>query len=186
MLLSVKGVGQVVITPNYSTNYNGFQTQPPFTITGCCGEVKIFTDNSTGNSIGANAPINAGSYKLRITFTFGPNNGFFDEEDFTINKATPTITVTPGTYTYTGSAQGPGVTETNTGGSTSVPTFLYIGTSGTSYPSNSTKPTKAGSYQVTASVVTDANYLTASSVATSFTINKKPLTITIDALVLYK
>ena len=105
------------------------------------------------------------------------NNASSTALNFTISKATPTITVTPATYTYNGSAQGPGVTETNTGGSTSVPTFLYVGTSGTTYPSNTTKPKNAGSYQVTASIITDANYLAASSSATSFAISKKILTI---------
>jgi hypothetical protein len=100
--------------------------------------------------------------------------------NFIIAKATPTLSVTLGTYTYNGSPQGPGVTETNTGGSTSTPSFIYVGTGSTTYPSSSTKPTNAGSYQVTASVVSDANYLAASSSATSFTISKVTLTIIAD------
>jgi gliding motility-associated-like protein len=183
MPLSVEGVGQVVITPNYSTTYNGFPTQPPFTITGCCGEVKLFTDNSTGNSIGANAPINAGSYKLRITFTFGPNNTFFDEQNFTIIKATPTITATGATtYTYNGTPQGPG-TSTYPADATGADAYSYSGAAsdGTVYSASGTKPTNAGSYQVVASIASDLNYNSASSVPTSFIINKKPLTITIDA-----
>jgi gliding motility-associated-like protein len=175
------GVGQVVITPNYSTNYNGFPTQPPFTITGCCGEVKIFTDNSTGNSIGANAPINAGSYKLRITFTFGPNNTFFDEQNFTIYKATPTITATGvTTYTYNGTPQGPG-TSTYPADATGAVTYSYSGAAsdGTVYSASSTKPTNAGSYQVVASIASDVNYNSASSAALNFTIGKATPTLSV-------
>jgi gliding motility-associated-like protein len=192
MLLSVKGVGQtanISISGNISYTYNGL---PQFdllstniSVTGGCTQSSLPTyiysgSDFIGNSYNSSTkPTNAGNYQIIASATFSCGTVSSNIISFTIGKATPTITVTPGTYTYTGSAQGPGVTETNTGGSTSVPTFLYIGTS---YPSSSTKPTKAGSYQVTASVVTDANYITASSVATSFTINKKLLTITIDAL----
>ena len=59
MLLSVKGMGQVVINSGYSTTYNGFPKQPGYTVSGCCNEVKTFIDNSTGNSV-TNA-INVGS-----------------------------------------------------------------------------------------------------------------------------
>ncbi len=169
MLLSVKGMGQVVITPNYSTNYNGFPTQPPFTITGCCGEVKLFTDNSTGNSIGANAPINAGSYKLRITFTFGPNNTFFDEQNFTINKATPTLSVTNSPITYNANTQSATLSSSVAGLITNV-----------KYNGSSTLPINAGTYTITADFApTDAsnyNSLTG-EVAGNFTINKAPVTI---------
>ena len=171
MLLSVKGVGQVVITPNYSTNYNGFPTQPPFTITGCCGEVKLFTDNSTGNSIGTNAPINAGSYKLRITFTFGPNNTFFDEQNFTINKATPTLSVTNSPLTYTGSALNAAISNTVPGDISNI-----------NYNGSATVPTNAGTYAITADFApTDAvNYNSLTGVsAGNFVINKATPTLSV-------
>ena len=107
-------------------------------------------------------PINAATYAMTADFVptdatnYNSLTGAY-AGNFTIVKATPTITVTPGSYTYNGTPQGPGVTETTTGGSTSVPTFSYVGTGGTTYPSSSTKPTNAGTYLVTASVITDAN-----------------------------
>ncbi len=183
MLFAKVGVGQITIQPGpYNFIYNG-SDQFPTRSASCSGLNSIFStrflDASNNPLPGLTRPRGAGSYTMIVELS-----GDCVEQQivsFTINKATPTITLTSGTYTYSGSSQGPGVTETNTGGSTSVPTFSYVGTSGTIYGPAYAKPTNAGSYLVTASVVSDANYFAASSVATSFTINKKPLTISIDA-----
>jgi autotransporter-associated beta strand protein len=91
-------------------------------------------------------------------------------------KITPTITVTPGTYTYSGSMQGPGVDEVSKGGSQGLITLSYAGTGGTTY-SSSTPPTNAGNYTVTATVSADATYSQASSAATAFTIAKATPTV---------
>jgi len=95
----------------------------------------------------------------------------------TINKAMPTVTVTVGSYTYNGQAQGPNAVTTTTPDTGTV-TYSYIGTT---YPASATPPTAAGSYAVTASVVTDANNLSASSSATAFTIGQAALTVTASA-----
>jgi len=90
---------------------------------------------------------------------------------FTIAKATPTVTVTGTTsFTYSGSAQGPN-TSTVTGSSGAV-TYSYVGVSGTTFGPSATKPTGAGSYTVMATVAADANYNSASSSATPFSIGK--------------
>ena len=91
---------------------------------------------------------------------------------------TPTVTVTPGTYTYTGSSQGPLAADVNKGGSTGTLTLSYSGTGGTTYGPSSTPPTNAGSYTVTASVAASGIYTAASSSATAFTIAKRALTVT--------
>jgi len=91
-------------------------------------------------------------------------------------KITPTITVTPGTYTYSGSMQGPGVDEVSKGGSQGLITLSYAGTGGTTY-SSSTPPTNAGNYTVTATVSADATYNEASSTPTAFTIAKATPTV---------
>jgi uncharacterized repeat protein (TIGR02543 family) len=96
----------------------------------------------------------------------------------TINKAGSSVTTpTVGTYTYTGSPQGPNSGATATG-STGAVTYSYMGTGSTSYPASATQPTNAGTYTVTASVVTDTNYDTASSAATAFSIGKAALSVT--------
>ncbi|NDA91173.1 MAG: hypothetical protein EBY20_09820, partial [Alphaproteobacteria bacterium] len=91
-------------------------------------------------------------------------------------KITPTITVTPGTYTYSGSMQGPGVDEVSKGGSQGLITLSYAGTGSTTY-SSSTPPTNAGNYTVTATVSADATYNEASSTPTAFTIAKATPTV---------
>lgn len=88
------------------------------------------------------------------------------------SKLTPTITVTPGSYTYTGSIQGPGVNEVNKGGSTGGVTLSYAGTGSTSYGSSATPPVNAGTYTLTATVAADSTYNQASSAPTAFTISK--------------
>ena len=105
-------------------------------------------------------------------YTVVPNNG-----TLTITQATPIVTVTPGTYTYNGTAQGPN-SATNTGTGTSY-TFNYSGTNGTNYGPSSTQPQNAGDYTVTATVAAsaDGNYKLASSSVTGFKINKADATI---------
>ena len=88
------------------------------------------------------------------------------------SKLTPTITVTPGSYTYTGSIQGPGVNEVNKGGSTGGVTLSYAGTGSTAYGPSATPPINAGTYSLTATVAADSTYNQASSAPTAFTISK--------------
>jgi len=95
------------------------------------------------------------------------------------SKVTPTITVTPGTYTYSSSIQGPGVNEVNTGGSTGGVTLSYAGTGSTSYGPSTTPPINAGTYTLTATVAADSTYNQASSTPTAFTIAKATPTISV-------
>lgn len=92
-----------------------------------------------------------------------------------ITVAIPIVTPTVGFYTYNGSPQGP-ATATSTGTGTSY-TYSYEGTFGTTYAMSSTAPTNAGTFTVTATELANGNYASASSIATAFTLAKKPLTI---------
>jgi len=94
-----------------------------------------------------------------------------------VSKTTPTVTVTPGSYTYSGSIQGPGVNEVNKGGSTGAVSLSYTGTGSTSYGSSATPPVNAGTYTLTATVAADSSYNQASSVPTAFTIAKATPTV---------
>jgi len=80
----------------------------------------------------------------------------------------PIVTALVGTYTYNGSPQGP-TSATNTGTGTSY-TFTYASQDGTTYLASSTLPTAAGNYTVTATVLANGIYGSASSDATAFTI----------------
>jgi gliding motility-associated-like protein len=163
------GMGQVTITTNYSPTYNGAPKSPPYSITGCCNEIKLYTDNSNGNSIGSNAPVNAGSYKLRVTFTSGDDVGFFDEQNFVINKATPTLSVKNSPLTYTASTQ-----------SATLSSSVAGLTSNIKYSGSTIVPTNAGTYTITADFapneVLNYNSLTGAT-AGNFVINKAPVTI---------
>jgi hypothetical protein len=91
---------------------------------------------------------------------------------------TPTVTPTVETYTYNGSAQGPNAATNN--GTGLVYTFSYVGVNGTTYATSATRPTNAGSYNVTATVTasTDGFYNQGSSTPTDFTIAQALLTVT--------
>lgn len=91
-----------------------------------------------------------------------------------ISKTTPTVTVNPGSYTYNGSFQGPGVEQVSKGGSTGAVTLQYGGNAfgGAVYGPTDTPPTDAGNYTVVATVAEDTNYNQASSSPTAFTIAK--------------
>jgi hypothetical protein len=93
------------------------------------------------------------------------------------SKGTPIINVTVGTYTYTGSAQGP-TTATNTG-TGSTYSFTYVGTLSTTYASSATRPTNAGTYSVTASLSasSDGNY-NAATASAAFAIAQAIPTVT--------
>jgi autotransporter-associated beta strand protein len=95
------------------------------------------------------------------------------------SKLTPTITVTPGSYTYSGSIQGPGVNEVNKGGSTGGITLSYAGTGSTTYGPSATPPINAGTYTLTATVAADSTYNEASSTPTAFTIAKATPTVSV-------
>ena len=166
--------------------------------------VTVGTYTFTGSSIGPNAATNTGtgisytySYSGTGLTSYGPsatrptNNGTYavtatvsadgiyngassSATNFTIAKATPTVSVTVGTYTYTGSSVGPNA-STNTG-TGSTYTYSY---SGASYGPSVTRPTNAGTYSVTSSVAADGNFNAASSNETSFSINKAIPVVTV-------
>ncbi|MFM1748780.1 MAG: hypothetical protein RLZZ188_2446, partial [Verrucomicrobiota bacterium] len=123
-------------------------------------------------------PTATGTLTLKMT---GSDGALSASTIFTLTisgKSTPVVTVTPGTYTYNGSAQGPGALQTTNTGDGSTYTFSYAGTAndGSTYTASSTAPTKAGSYTVTATVAETTSWNSASSSATAFTISAKSLT----------
>ena len=132
----------------------------------------------------ATVPTNVGTYAITADFVPADGTNYSSltaasAGSFIINKATPTVSVPVGSYTYNGSAQGPNAVTT---ASTGTLTYSYVSTDGTTYPANAARPSAAGNYTVTASVAADANYNTASSIATAFTIAQAPQTITFGSL----
>ena len=114
---------------------------------------------------------NAGNYSGNITLSStGANSYTIATVSSTVNKATPTLTVSNTPVTYTGSAQAATVSSSVAG---SVSNILTGGAA---------TQTNAGTYAVTANYTpTDAtnyNSLTAASTSNSFVINKAVLIIT--------
>jgi hypothetical protein len=96
---------------------------------------------------------------------------------FEISKADSSVTVTGTTsFTYTGLPQGPDTASVT--GSTGAVTYSYVGTGKTTYGPSAVKPTEPGTYTVIATVAADANYNSASSSPTVFTIGKFAPTVT--------
>jgi len=172
-----KATATVVVTP-YSVTYNG--AAHTATVTSITG-----VNSETGAAVGSVALTTthtlAGTYSSDSwSFTGIGNYNSIGSTPITdtINQATPSVTVTVGSYIYSGSSQGPNSVTTASSGSV---TYSYVGTGGTTYSSSSTAPTGAGTYNVTATVAADANYNAASSSATAFTIGAKAASVTADA-----
>ncbi|MBE3120190.1 MAG: hypothetical protein IMZ50_15735, partial [Candidatus Atribacteria bacterium] len=103
---------------------------------------------------------------------------------FTLTKATPTVNVTGGSFTYDGVSHAVTGFGYGVGGIgdvlTPAVTFSYSGTGSTTYGPSTTPPTNVGTYLATASFVGNANYTSASNSA-ALTITPATLTLTITA-----
>jgi autotransporter-associated beta strand protein len=153
--------------------YNGSPQGPDAATNTGIGTSYTFIYEGTGSTIYAAssiAPTNAGTYTVTTTVASTGNyaSASSSATPFTIEAATPVVTSTVESYTYSGSPQGPNA-ATNTGTGTSY-TFTYEGTGNTIYAPSSIAPTNAGTYTVTATVEATGNYASASSSATAFTI----------------
>lgn len=129
--------------------------------------------NVTYNGSSA-APTNAGSYPVSATLT-NQNYTGSASGTFVIARATPTVTVTGGTFTYDGNSHPAtgsvtGVNSENLGS----PTFTYA-------PGGVNAPIDAGSYTATGSFAGNTNYSSGSGTAT-IKINAANQTITFGAL----
>ena len=166
-----------------------FTVNPTVTFNANGGTGTMTNENvnyNTATALTANSfSITGGTFNGWNTAANGSGTAYANSANVTLTSNTtlyaqwlPTITVTVGSYTYNGSAQGPTAVTGNTGGGTV--TWSYAGTAydGSTYSASATKPTKAGIYTATASVTAAGNYLAATSSATAFAIAKVPLTIT--------
>ncbi|UAY51961.1 beta strand repeat-containing protein [Ferruginibacter albus] len=144
-----------ITATNFPTSYNA---------TGLPTGLSINTSN--GQITGT--PSVGGTFNVTISAT---NAGGTRSKTLviTLAKANSTISVTGTTsFTYNGSQQGPSTSSVT--GSAGAVTYSYSGTGSTTYGPSATKPTNVGTYSVTATVAADANFNSASSSATPFTI----------------
>ena len=134
-------------------------------------------------NIPANATLGTDVYSVKLKFSSNGSGGLGAGCDIYLSvnpaKVTPIVTVTVGSYTYTGSPQGPDAYTTAPTGDTGAATWSYVGTGSTTYGPSATKPTAAGTYTATVSLAADANFNAASSSATTFTIAKAAPVVTV-------
>lgn len=180
-----KATPTLSVSGTQTFTYNG-ASQGPATINyNGDGTTSLLYTNTSGSVYSSNVPpTNAGSYQVVANATAGANYNAATSSayTFTINKATPTISVSgTQTFTYNGASQGPATVNYNGDGTTSL---LYTNTSGSAY-SSSTPPTNSGSYQVVASAVSGTNYSAATTTGYSFTINKATASVSVSGIQSY-
>lgn len=122
--------------------------------------------------------LGAGDYYMRVrvpkTEDYG---GLSMVVEFTVAKASISISVSINGWTYGDSANLPTVDGNTASGAV---TYSYVGTGDTAYEASETAPVNAGTYKVTATVAETANYLGATAEA-EFTIAQKAVTATVTA-----
>jgi hypothetical protein len=90
----------------------------------------------------------------------------------TVNKATPVVTATGGTFVYNGTPHAGSGTATGGAGESLTVTLTYTGTGSTTYGPSSTAPTLVGTYSVVAHTNGDANNNAGDSAPAAITITK--------------
>jgi hypothetical protein len=182
-ILTIKKATPTVSITGGPFTYDGNPHGATCTVTGIGGLPIAGTCDLTYTPGGITAPTSAGTYSVSASFTSSDSN--YDNAtgsgSITINKATPTVSVTGGPFTYDGSPHAATVTVTGVGG-VSVPgttTLNYAGVPPTSYGPSTTAPTNAGTYAARAVFTSsDPNYENALGSA-QITINKAATTTTV-------
>jgi len=168
-------IEKAFLTPTISGNLNPVYDGTAKSVTAATSPATSIQITYGGSS---SAPVNAGTYAV-VAEVQDVNYQGSASATLVIDKALPVVAVTAGSYTYNGNPQGPQNADVNTGGSPGTVNLQYSGTpnDGSTFFGSATAPTLAGSYTVVATVAEDANYLQASSPATSFQILRASTTI---------
>ncbi|MDE3153866.1 MAG: hypothetical protein KGN76_02135 [Acidobacteriota bacterium] len=154
----VVGLATPVVSVTGGTfTYDGTPHAATVTATGV-GGAPLAPVTVTYNGSAA-VPVDAGTYTVQASYAGGANYApASGSATVTINKATPAVTVTGGTFTYDGTPHAATVSVTGVGGAALSPvTVTYNGAPDV--------PVHGGSYAVAASFAGDANYLPASGTA---------------------
>jgi hypothetical protein len=180
-LLVNKANTTITTVGNASYTYSNMPVGPEAaTVVGSTSPV-TFSYTGTGSTnyaASATSPTLVGTYQVvaNVIADNNYNGAVATPMLFNIEKGSSSIAVNGVTsYTYNGTAQGPNTSVVS--GSTGSVTYSYTGTGTTTYNATSTMPTSAGTYQVIATVLGDANYNGAKSTAYAFTIAKANSTV---------
>jgi hypothetical protein len=153
-LTITKSVVDIQINVNDVT-YNGSPFAAGVIVSGV--DPDFFPPDSVTYNGSPDNPVDAGTYTVVATFN---GTAIYESatatKTFTIHQATPTVTVTGGTFTYNGQPhQASGFVTGVADASLGTPTFTYNG--------NSQPPVTVGTYEVVASFAGNANYEAASA-----------------------
>ncbi len=141
--------------------------------------VYTLADGTVVNA-GSIVPVGTGTQVLTATFT--PSNNLYNSASGTaslpVNKATPTLTLTPiGNQTY----GGPPVTV-NANSTSAASPITYSVTGPASLSGNTLSFTGVGTVTVTANQAASANYNAAAPATTTFTVSAQAATLTITPI----
>jgi len=106
----------------------------------------------------------------------------YNTANFSIAKATASVSAAGGSFTYDGTPRAGNGSATGGRGESLPVTLSYTGTGSTTYGPVATAPTNAGTYTVVASTTGDGNNNGASSSPAALTINKATATVTLSGL----
>lgn len=150
----------------------------PITYGTALGSQQLNASANTGGSFvyspAAGTVLPAGTQTLGVTFTpFSSNySSTTASVQLTVQKATPTITVNGGSFTYDGNAHAASGTATGIGGVNLGPLMF-------TYDGSQSAPVNAGTYAVVGNYLGSANYLAGSANAT-LTIGKATPSVAVN------
>jgi len=120
----------------------------------------------------------SGNYTVIVTDGNGCVSASSAPTSVVVNKATPVVTATGGTFVYNGTPQAGSGTATGGAGESLTVTLTYTGTGSTTYGPSSTAPTLVGTYSVVAHTNGDANNNAGDSTPAAITITMANPTVT--------
>jgi hypothetical protein len=191
----------VTFTPTDAANYNSASADVTLTVDKATPTVTLLDDvalydqqahalSATVSGLGgvsvagslaftyngvSSPPVNAGTYTVTVEFRSNDPN-YSDAEatgNLVIHPATPTVTVTGGTFTHDQQAHTATASATGVGGGPVRGSFTFT------YDGSATPPTNVGTYAVQATFTSaDSNYAAATGTAT-LTINPATPTVTV-------
>jgi hypothetical protein len=169
--------------PQFEVSYAGFVNNEG---AGALGGTLTFSfagKPPTSYGPSATVPVNAGTYAIRPGGLTSDNYEItFRGGTYIINRATPTVSVAGGPFTYDGSQHGAAVAATGVGGAPvgGSATTTYAGLPPLAYGPSPTEPVNAGTYTVLVQFTSsDPNYTDAQATG-QIIIKRRPASVTPD------
>ena len=183
-VLTVNPAGSTTTVSVSSATYDANPHGGSAGVTGAGGLSQSLTVTYSGRNAtvygpSTTAPTVAGDYTASASYAGDANHSASsDSQDYSINKASSSTTVTVSSATYDGSSHGGTANVTGVGGLNESLTVSYSGRNSTTYGPSTTAPTAAGDYTASATFGGDDNH-NSSSDSKDFSISKASSTTTV-------